>query len=231
MDNVSSEIVSLQPKGGVVYEYRRETSQSRASQQTRQMVQNPHRDIAVRQGDLVQNMAASRLKPISCRQEDGILFSSFASFFVSPSLMWRGFLVTLGQAASTPASTSFHSARFASLLYCPLLRRLRQHRSGTLPLQPRPASTPPAFCAARPLAICRPSGKPSPQAASAAVASRRVNPSPQAARAARGLRSSGSGLPFQRSRAVQPSRASGQQAGKAGFVPAGRGFRSSGLAE
>ena len=138
------------------------------------MVQNPHRDIAVRQGDLVQNMAASRLKPISCRQEDGILFSSFASF-VSPSLMWRGFLVTLGQAASTPASTSFHSARFASLLYCPLLRRLRQHRSGTLPLQPRPASTPPAFCAARPLAICRPSGKPSPQAASAAVASRRAS--------------------------------------------------------
>ena len=46
------------------------------------------------------------------------LFSSYASFFVSPSLIWRGFLVTLGQAASTtarPASTTapprLHSAR------------------------------------------------------------------------------------------------------------------------
>ena len=40
-------------------------------------------------------MAAARLT--------ATLFSSFASYLVSPSLIWRGFLVTLGKAASTPA--------------------------------------------------------------------------------------------------------------------------------
>ena len=114
------------------------------------------------------------------------LLSSFSVFCVSPSLIWRGFLVTLGQAAyttarpaSTPAPTRFHSSptRFHSA---------------------RPA--PPPSLALPALRV------PSPQAASAVAASVGGKPSPQAASAAQGglrssgsgFRSSGSGLPFQR---------------------------------
>lgn len=94
------------------------------------------------------------------------------------------------------------------------LRRLRtlHHTPHRIPLQPPKASTaaPPRFHFGR--ALCRPLAGhlpalrvPSPQAASAVGGQQGGKPSPQAASAARGLRSSGAGLPFRPSGASVPA--------------------------
>ena len=67
-----------------IYEYRRERSQGRASKQVGKMVPNPYRNLAIWQGDLVKDVATTRLTLA--------IFASLAKNRASPSLIGGVFL-------------------------------------------------------------------------------------------------------------------------------------------
>lgn len=158
-------------------------------------------------------MAAARLT--------ATLLSSFASYLVSPSLIWRGFFV------NSAKPLPLQPAPLPLQLLCQPAQSPALKAASAAP--PRPASTPaqPPLLGLSALAVL----------ACLCFRARQRQPPPYAAGAFRWLRAVRSaalvgfacsacgrsaGLPFQRVGAGQPSRASGRQAGKAASVPAGR---------